>query len=213
MQVREASLLPLWTASWSELLLEGHFLSRAHLPLCSQALGLCPPWLPSPTAQPGPQHHLPWKSQGPGWGQRRQEMRNGCSFLTQRLLSESDPEIWHRSQHLLWTGDSGRMWPTCHWPAQRLPTWAIWLLHGKRLGPKGPGCQRWEARTQNKVHHLLDWQRTGRRPVPPRSPEAQNPARRLLVVPGDPCLPWVTQKWLGGQESYKHDPFVSESLA
>lgn len=31
--------------------------------------------------------------QGPGWGQRQQEMRKWLSLFTQRLLSESDPEI------------------------------------------------------------------------------------------------------------------------
>lgn len=82
MQVREASLLRPLTATWSELLPEGPSLTRAHLPLCSQSLGLC-----SPTAQPGPRNHLSRKSQGPGLGQSRQRMRNGCAFLTQRLVS------------------------------------------------------------------------------------------------------------------------------
>lgn len=96
----------------------------------------------------------------------------------------------------------GGMWPTCHWPAWRLPTSEpIWLLHGKGLVQKGQ-AQRWEARTQNKVYHLLGWQRTRRRPNYAQKPRTW---RGSSVVPEQLTSLGNQSDW-GGQEGHEHDP-------
>ena len=138
---------------------------------------------------------------GPGWGQRQQEMRNGCSFsprgcsLNQILRSDTVLSTWSGQVTL---GKCGQ--PVIGQLGDSRPEPSDFSV-GSGLVQKGRAASAGKLGLRTKS--TICW--AGREYAGGQCrPEAQNPARLLLVVPGNPCLPWITQKWLGGQEG--HDP-------